>query len=110
MSLALALPIHNKQTIDLCVSDLIVLLLFNDNADFHRLIRERSILSYLTGSFRPSVTEEYSVGLVMTLQQGCHTTQPHEFTTSWSVVSHPLWGDLVSMFSQSRCERKSSEQ
>ncbi len=37
--------------------------------ELHNLIRKRLILPYLTGSFHPSLIEEYSVGLLMILQK-----------------------------------------
>ena len=40
--------------------DLIAPLFFNDNTDLHTLIRKRFILAYLTGSFHPSLIEEYA--------------------------------------------------
>ncbi len=40
--------------------DLIALLFFNDNMELHNLIRKRRILPYLTGSFHPSLIDEYA--------------------------------------------------
>ncbi len=40
--------------------DLIAPLFFNDNTELHNLIRKRLILPYLTGSFHPSLIEEYA--------------------------------------------------
>ena len=37
--------------------------------ELHILIRNRLILSYLTGSFHPSLIEEYAGGLLMALQK-----------------------------------------
>ena len=49
--------------------DLVAPLFFNDNTDLHNLIRKRLILPYLTGSFHPSLIEEYTSGLLMSLQK-----------------------------------------
>ena len=49
--------------------DLIDPLFFNDNMELHNLIRKRLILPYLTRSFHPSFIEEYTGGLLMTLQK-----------------------------------------
>ncbi len=49
--------------------DIIVPLFFNDNTDLHNRIRKYRILPYLTGSFHPSFVEEYSDGLLMTLEK-----------------------------------------
>ena len=46
-----------------------LLLFFNDNNDLHRLIRERLILPYLTGSFQSSFFEEIADRLLMALQK-----------------------------------------
>lgn len=51
------------------VRDLIAPLFFNDNTELHTLIRKRLILPYLTGSFHPSLIEEYAGGLPMALQK-----------------------------------------
>ena len=45
------------------------LLFFNDNMELHNLMRNRLILPYLTGSFHPSLIEEYPGGLLMALQK-----------------------------------------
>ena len=37
--------------------------------ELHNLIRKSHILPYLTGSFHPSIIEEYVDGLLMTLQK-----------------------------------------
>jgi hypothetical protein len=56
--------------IDGChVRDLITPLFFNDNTELHNLIRKSLILPYLTGSFHPSLIEEYTGGLLMSLQK-----------------------------------------
>ena len=49
--------------------DLITPLFFNDNMELHNLFHKRLILPYLTGSFHPSLIEEYTVGLLMDLQK-----------------------------------------
>ena len=49
--------------------DIIAPLFFNDNMELHNLIRKRLILPYLTGSFHPSLIEEYADGLLMALQK-----------------------------------------
>ena len=49
--------------------DIIAPLFFNDNMELHNLIRKRLILPYLTGSFHPSLIEEYAGGLLMALQK-----------------------------------------
>ena len=49
--------------------DLIVPLFLNDNLELHNLIRTWFILPYLTGSFHPSLIEEYGGGLFMTQQK-----------------------------------------
>ena len=48
---------------------LIAPLFFNDNMELHNLIHKRLILPYLTGSFHPSLIEEYAGGLLMALQK-----------------------------------------
>jgi hypothetical protein len=40
--------------------DIITPLFFNDNMEQHNLMRKRLILPYLTGSFHPSLIEEYA--------------------------------------------------
>ena len=37
--------------------------------ELHNLFHKRLILPYLTGSFHPSLIEEYTVGLLMDLQK-----------------------------------------
>jgi hypothetical protein len=49
------------------VRDVITPIFFDDNTDFHYLIRKRLILPYYTGSFHPSFIEEYADGLLMTV-------------------------------------------
>ncbi len=49
--------------------DIIDPLFFNDNMELHNLMSKRLILPYLTGSFHPSLIEEYAVGLLLTLQK-----------------------------------------
>ena len=49
--------------------DIIAPLFFNDNMELHNLIRKRLILPYLTGSFHPSLMEQYAGGLLMALQK-----------------------------------------
>ena len=49
--------------------DIISPLFFNDNMELHNLIRKSLILPYLTGSFHPSLIEEYADGLLMDLQK-----------------------------------------
>ena len=51
------------------VRDLIAPLFFNENTELHTLIRKLLILPYLTGSFHPSLIEEYAGGLLMALQK-----------------------------------------
>ena len=45
--------------------DIIAPLFFNDNMELHNLMCKRLILPYLTGSFHPSLIEEYAGGLLM---------------------------------------------
>ena len=47
--------------------DIIAPLFFSDNTQLHNLIRKRLILPYHTGSFHPSLIEEYAGGLLMAL-------------------------------------------
>ena len=61
---------------------------FNDNMELHNLIRKRLILPYLTGSFHPSLIEEYAGGLLMALQK--------------QDGPNPVWRDLASLLRQSR--------
>ena len=49
--------------------DIIAPLFFSDNTQLHNLIRKRLVLPYLTGSFHPSLIEEYAGGLLMALQE-----------------------------------------
>jgi hypothetical protein len=49
--------------------DLISPLFFNDNTELHNLVRRSLILPYITGSFHSSFIEEYTSGLLMTLQK-----------------------------------------
>ena len=53
--------------------DILVPLFFNDNMELHNLIRKRLILPYLTGSFHPSLIEEYAGGIEV-------------FINSWLIV------------------------
>ena len=87
--------------------DLIAPLFFNyntvSNTDLHCLIRKRLILPYLTGSFHPSLIEEYAGGLLMALQE-----------RRWWPSPYPLRGDLqrdlASLLRQSRRKCNSSPQ
>jgi hypothetical protein len=49
--------------------DILAPLFLNDNMELHNLMRKRLILPYLTGSFHPSLIEEYAGGLLMALQK-----------------------------------------
>jgi hypothetical protein len=76
------------------VRDVITPIFFNDNTDFHYLIRKRLILPYYTGSFHPSFIEEYADGLLMTLQKqdgGLRNPSAYDSseTRGWS-SPHPL--------------------
>ena len=68
--------------------DIIAPLFLNDNMELHNLIRKRLVLPYLTGSFHPSLIEEYAGGLLMALQK--------------QDGPNPVWRDLASLLRQSR--------
>jgi hypothetical protein len=85
--------------------DLIAPLYFNENAELHNLIRNRLILPYLTGSFHPSFIEEYTVGLLMTLQKrdgGIHPILGGEIWrrcfTSLAVNATPVRNEEAKLF------------
>ena len=67
--------------------DLVAPLFFNDNTDLHNLIRKRLILPYLTGSFHPSMIEEYAQ---RTSDGTTETRRRHS--------PHPLCRDLETLF------------
>ena len=71
--------------------DIIAPFFFNDNMELHNLIRKRLILPYLTGSFHPSLIEEYAGGLLMALQK-----------TGWWYSPHPVRRNLAPLLRQSR--------
>ena len=62
-------PVTMVDIDDWYTRDIITPLFLNDNIELHNLIRKRLILPYLTGSFHPSLMEQYAGGLLMALQK-----------------------------------------
>ena len=73
--------------------------------ELHNLMRKRLILPYLTGSFHPSLIEEYAGGLLMALQKqdgGIHPILCGEicrrYFASLTVNSAPVRNEVVKIF------------
>jgi hypothetical protein len=73
--------------------------------ELHNLIRNRLILPYLTGSFHPSLIEEYAEGLRMTLQKQDGGIRPilcgeicRRCFTSLTVNSTPVRNETAKLF------------
>ena len=68
--------------------DLIAPLFFNDRVDLDNLIRKRHILRYVTGSFHPSLIDEYGSGLLMALQKQDGGIRPLHKQDVSEILSH----------------------